>query len=298
MKIIEDGLRYDEVLCAGIVFKERSFWDGQLYPSETALYLPDEDREDSVWSRMWDIIELVPARKNAELLRKAVIDESLPLDYPLLDQGGIIYVGGRRWDATLLGLVKYHKALPELSEAAKHDLDYELRARSVEAIGDMGFLGSKYASVILDVLLKDKSYYVKKKAAEAIKKVKNPEIAKGLRSAVEELRAYTDSFWELGYFQSKDEEKKYACDFCALAFQEALISLYKLDPRQGREELTKSLDPESMLVYHHAKNAFFLSGAEYPIIITGEEWRDRKVIPVNFYVPKDKRKRISSYPKF
>jgi hypothetical protein len=287
-ELVERRLRGQDILCGGVIFELRGFWNKADDGSDYYMYLPRQNAFH-VWSDDLEIIEYSKAQREADLLKRSVIDESIPLEVRLIgEEGAIIYQGGRRFDATLLGILKHSSALPELCEAAVHDLDEELRKRSIESIGDMQKLAFNYAPAIARRLLLDKSYWVRQEAARALGKIGNTSVVKVLREAIEEVRARAKASWELGHFVSDDKEAQQLCRSYGDVLQDALISLYRLDASQGREEFSRCADSGCRLVYHHAKNAFMISGAEEEgdtqgILPKGIKC-DSRVISVPFYV--------------
>jgi len=276
--IAEQGIRYNDVLCAGLVFHLNRFLERDE-ARDTYLYLPSQRAEVYAWHP--DIEEQYAAKRNLPLLRKSIVDESLPLEADLLNQGSRIFMGGRRGDAILLGLLRYEPSLPELAEAFQHDLDENMRHNCARAISHFGVTARGYAKTLAKRLLEDKSYYAKKAAAEALEHLDNSDVVPLLREAVIQLEETTALFWNMGYFHS-DVDKRETCDYCSLAFQSALVSLFKLDPKQGREEFARVSQSSNLLVLHHAKNAFSLAGAGDRIIFPDSYLEERKIIEVPF----------------
>ena len=68
-------------------------------------------------------------------------------------------------NADLLAKIEYEPALPELMEAARHDLDHEMRYICMMAIGKMGVKAYDYADGVRDSLLSDRSFFVRRQAA-------------------------------------------------------------------------------------------------------------------------------------
>jgi len=199
------------------------------------------------------------AQKVAWLLKKSVVDESLPVDN---EYRGRWPPGGRKWDAYLLGEIKCYAAIPELVEAARHDLNSEMRGSCVEALARMGKRAGNAAFDISQILLHDENDHVRLLAARALKELKNPVAVRALREVAGEARDKTQIYERMGYFGSNDDKKKFLIYDVSLLLQEALVSLFKLDNVQGREEIAESLRSDSPLVHHHAKNAYFSSGLE------------------------------------
>jgi hypothetical protein len=235
---------------------------------------------------MFDIIDLSRAERESSILRMTILDESVPVEFELLEPGkrGMIS-GGRQWDAYLLGRLQYTPALQNLVEAAEHDLNDSMRDFCLDSIASMGKLARKCAPALARRLIYERSIRVRTEAARALSCLCNSsfEVTLKIRDAIEEARTMTRASTELGYFYEKDKEKQYLCWNNALLLQELLITLYKLDAVQGKEEIEKSLDCGCPVVFHHTKSARYLSGEwDARRITSGREIDWSKIINVPF----------------
>jgi len=198
---------------------------------------------------------LVELEKSLPLLRESILDESLPL-YVYNMPG--LFAGGRVTDASILGMFKYSEALSELLEVAQHDLNYEMRAVSVESIGDIEKKSWNLALPLCDILLEDKNFFVKKCTSKALGRIGNPTAKNSLRDIFDEARLIIRSYEVLGYpftFESNDPYERREVDSTCMLLENSIVSLFRLDKKLGREMLSIGLNDLSGTVNHWSKRA-------------------------------------------
>lgn len=199
---------------------------------------------------------LVGLEKSLPLLRISILDESLPL-YVCGMKG--LFAGGRVTDAMILGMFEYSKSIPELLEVAQHDLDYEMRATSVESVGEMKKESWNVVPQLCRSLLNDKSYYVKEHTAEALGKIGNNLAIESLRNSFDEAREVVKVYGLKGYPFNYSELNKFdrrEADSACMLIENSLRALVKLNPTIGREAIAEGLNDENP-VYHWVKRALF-----------------------------------------
>ncbi|MEK6906437.1 MAG: HEAT repeat domain-containing protein [Nanoarchaeota archaeon] len=229
---------------------EQKFYNGIYIPLEKDCFLIDG----------WVAFEYAQAEKEAPLLQKSILDESIPLYLRDLIEGVncSFFMGGRVQDAVLLGMIKYSSALPELIEAASHDLNYEMRAASVESVGYIGKEAWNYAKDICGILLKEKSSFVKTNAVESIRNIKNSIVFNCLLDILEETEFFIREYELQGYpFNIKDREKQIEMDYTCQLLEECLRTITEFNPKIGREKISKGLNSTSAMIYHWTKRAAF-----------------------------------------
>jgi len=86
-ELVERRLRGQEVLCGGVLFEVRGFWNKADDGSDYYMYLPRQN-VFNVLSSDLEIIEYSRAQREADLLRKSVVDESIPLELRLVGEEG------------------------------------------------------------------------------------------------------------------------------------------------------------------------------------------------------------------
>ena len=110
----------------------RYLHDYQLfqYAPRRRLWTPMERVWELVEFPSFSMLEMVAAYENAELYRKAILDERFSvLDYKIFF--------GRAVMIHYLGLINYRKAIPELREIFLHAEDAELRCFALEPLERM-----------------------------------------------------------------------------------------------------------------------------------------------------------------
>ncbi len=247
------------------MYQEKHIWEwvkkGKKYEQKYygKIYLPLEEGYGFLISGNV-AFEYAKAEKEAPLLRKSILDESLPVYERNLIEGAnySLFMGGRAQDATLLGMIKYSQALPELVEAALHDFNYEMRAASVESVGDMEKEAWNYTTDVCRILLKDKSSYVKTNAVKSIRKIKNPIVFNCLLNALEEAKSLIREYELQGYpFNIKDREKRIEMDYTCHLLEECLVAITQFNSKTGKEEISKGLNSPSGSIYHWTIRAAF-----------------------------------------
>ena len=73
----------------------------------------------------------------------------------------------------ILRMFRYSESLPELLEVAQHDLNHEMRRVSAETIGEMKKDSWKFVPSLCNILIEDKSFYVKKETSRALGRIGN-----------------------------------------------------------------------------------------------------------------------------
>jgi hypothetical protein len=242
------------------------------------LFLPSPSWQHHGLVRTYETSLYSKAQREAELLRRAIVDIRLPSEAPLIGRKKPIIGGGRYFDALLLGMIRYAPALPELVEVACHDLDSKMRHAAVGSIGDMGIHAMASAPQVARVVHNDASFWVREEAAETLGKIGNPAVVPDIREDLEEARGLAAAYHKLGYFYQKDGAKHALCRDNAFLFQNLLASLLKLDRNAGIEELRKSFEQGSILVNHHAKTAAMLCEVGNLVIPTDTMLTDGKFI--------------------
>lgn len=224
----------------------------------TKVYVPAKGRIESIWRITHNSHYYAAAEKEAEMLRRSIVDESIPYQAELVNKD--IICGGRETNAMLLGIIRYHEACPELVEAATHDTNYEMRAVCVGSLGDIKEKASRHTIEICKILLEDKDLFVRTNAAEACEKIRDRRAIKPVRETIEELKPKIRYLEAQGYpFNGADKKKKEEMDWSLLLFEQCLKTLFKLDQKSGREELAKGLDDTSGGIEHFSKRALFFT---------------------------------------
>ncbi|MBR9677025.1 HEAT repeat domain-containing protein [Candidatus Woesearchaeota archaeon] len=222
---------------------------------DSGVVVPTRDWPDRIWAVASNSFDYAQAQREAKLLRKSILDESIPYNVRLEFNGNSRFQGGRVMDAYLLGKIKYFEAKDELLEAATHDLNEEMRAISIEALGLMKERVSQQALGIATILIDDKSSWVKKIAAKTLGELNNPVAIPYLRDSIDEILPIIKDLEK----QCLTEEPKWEeCRQASMILENAIVSLYKLDPLIGREALAQAMNSSSAHAIHHAKRASFL----------------------------------------
>jgi hypothetical protein len=278
-RLARQDLDYDETVCGGIVFNRTPFckWVNRERMG-VDLFVPDRSWRQKEIVRTLEIPLYAQAQRDAELLRKAVVDEALPLEADPICKDRAVPNVGRRWDAVLLGIMRYTKALPELLEVAAHELDEEMRYNALESIGEIGAFAKWCAPQIARILHLDGSFWVRKEAAETLGKLGNCRVVPKLRAELGEARRLTAIYSDMGYFYEKNTDKRDLCWDNAALFEALLIGLFRLDIAAGREEVRKSFEYGSGLVDHHTKNALFWARPDKIVVPPDAMLKDRKII--------------------
>jgi HEAT repeat protein len=230
------------------------------------VYTPASDWVCNIWRVACNSFDYAQAERESALLRKSVTDDSLPYYvYDLI--GGSLRAGGRVTDAMLLGMIKCVDAAPELLEAATHDSNYEMRAVSVEALGEMCSGARAQAQGICRILLYDVDLYVKRHAAKACGRIGEWRAASSLRDMFDNIRPKIRYLEAQGYpFEGQDKDKKREMDQASLLLEDILVALFRLDQKSGREALAEGLNDSSSITHHFSKRAFswfdYYSGEE------------------------------------
>jgi|GEM_PF-2388017 hypothetical protein len=278
-------LRHGETVCGGVVFTLTPFFNwigGKRIGAQ--LFVPDHSWSQKGIVRTIEASEYSKAQQEAEFLRKAIVDIRLPEECSLICGKHIAFVGGRYYDAVLLGEIRYAKALPELLEVAGHDLDERMKHAALGSVGEIGEPAGAYAPKVACILHFDGSLWIRREAAETLGKLGNPEVVQKIREALEEARMLTAGYYRIGYFYEKDTRKRDLCWDNAILFEKLLISLFKLDNKAGREEIDKSFRYGSGLVDHHTKNAVLWCNTYGIITLPDRMLRDWDFIDVPFSV--------------
>lgn len=254
-------------------FKE-GFW---FEASFRGLYLPAKPDLDDNYRTIYYLKDEIRPRKEAELLRKSILDESLPLHMKLLKNGRhySCFDGGRVGDAVVLGVIRYAPAIPELLEVLKHDYAEDMRDAAAGALGDMEKAAWHVAGELVERLFIEKEMWIRTEIATSIRKIRNPAVAFRLRDACENLITELEAYEALGYFNCGDERKEDLLGWGFVCLDEALHALFKCSKEQGREVISRALRSESRHVVHGAKRAFLFSGmySEPRLVWTPEDIR-------------------------
>jgi HEAT repeat protein len=234
------------------------------YRRKEVLFLPDHTESITDMGDAGDLsMEYLDTEREAEQLRRSIIDESLPL------MGKLIYMTrkkfmpvGRIGNATLLGLIRYHQALPELREALLHDFSSQLRAECAEAIGATGKHAKKCVSDLSRVLVSLNPYncrdYVRSNVAKSLEQIGDPSCSPFLKDAIRIAIA------ELMLYQREDykgnSEKSFTISDSTFFFEGALKALYSFDPPAAKEAMVEAKKTGNGFVLHHIKKACLLAG--------------------------------------
>ncbi len=280
----------NETLCGGLIFEESPFleWkNGQR--TGVNFYRPGNNPKCGVYQGLFELPELVKAQKEAENLRRAILDESIPVMAECLSNNRPIYQAGRYGDLVLLGSIKFERALPQIAECARHSLEEVMRQTAFETMQTMPASARKYSKIVKEALQREKSVWVRTEAAETLGIIGTQSDAQVAREALEEARMLTRAYFQLGYFDQKDKEKRDVCHRNATLFEKLLITLYQLDKKQGKEEFEKSWLYGCPLVSHHTKNAAFWTRIDQLIISPYKKDEDLRIIQVPFTAKKEER---------
>lgn len=240
-------------------WKPQVIWEGDKPPlkcKSCGFYIPVRKDIADISEAAFRVKDDFNARKEVGLLKKSIIDESLPLRI----KGILYWSAGRIDNVILLGEIKYSQAIPELLEILKHDYNYEMRNVAAESLGKIGKDARPIAFDLVERLLEEKDMYVRQEIAEALKKIQNPDVAFRLRDACEEIMVELESYEKMSYFHCGDRKKEELLSWGYVCFDNALEALFKCSKEQGREMISKALNSTSGHVYHGAKRAFHFSG--------------------------------------
>ena len=252
MEFLKDILKFRKR--PGDIFHNNRYWERKY-----SVYVPTEDWADSLYGVHSIGSDYYQAKKEAPLLRKRIIDEDQPLKMrmQLKPFSGIFTSeGGRISDAILLGMIKYSEACPELLESAAHDLDYEMRAVSVESLGCMEGKAFSLADDISKIMLNDKDLFVRSYAARALGRIGNPAYISHLRHAFEDAKSMVREYHREYWVEGKKESFMDLLNAASI-LENTMVSIFKLDPKQGREVLAEGMSDENPSVYHFSKSAGF-----------------------------------------
>jgi HEAT repeat protein len=127
----------------------------------------------------------------AELYRRAVTDESLPVQGDDME-GALDWYFGRAAMADLLGRMGYGPAVPDVREAMLHDDSNQMREAAVRSLAALA--GRRCVPDVIEVLKGDPSLGVRYEAAEALGDLGDPRALHPLRDMFEgdvvDLRSY------------------------------------------------------------------------------------------------------------
>lgn len=188
--------------------------------------------------------------KHAELMRKALVDESIPLRaadgrgrFGFLD-------GGRISSAIALEMLGYWPALPEFREVILHDLDDMMRYTCVYAFGEM----------------KDRAMPYKKDIRESIRKFKGEPCYQGTAiKALVQLKdtdavpLLCDLFEEAVDFIHRLPEDRMTDDHGYLSLLTDIVeALAVLDPKRAREILATGMLDDNPHIQYFTLRSFHL----------------------------------------
>ena len=227
------------------------------YEQERRLFAPVKDWACDIGCAGYLSREYLLAEQQAEGLRLSLTDETIPLEQKLLFNKSV-FQGGRINNALLIGIIRYSKALPQLREAAIHDLNECMRHECVDAMGNMDVKFSIFAEDTMQILEHDSSTYVKMAAAQAIRKIGDLSFSYRLLEQAEEAAKLAKIDFQ-NYLRNSKEGIN-ALSQSSLLYRFLLESLVALNPKIGREALKKGLQSDSPPVHHEAKNTCLLSG--------------------------------------
>ncbi len=270
MELIKDIMQYGGRL--GDIFCGNRFWEKKY-----RVYVPEEEWPELLYCIHSIGFDYYQAEREAPLLRKRIIDEDQPLKMkmPIRTSGFLSNEGGRIYDAILLGLIKHSEACHELLEASAHDLSYEMRASSVNALGDIGREASSFAGGVSNIMLNDRKLFVRGQAARALGKIGNPASVKYLRQAFEDGRSLVREYHREHFVEGKKESFNDLID-AAMLLEDSIISIFRLDPKQGSEVVAEGMGDENNSVYHFSKSAAFRAGCLKPSIVLAKRLPLRK----------------------
>ncbi len=241
----------DEFFRFGVSF-ERNF---------RGLFIPIKPSYDDIYRSINLMFDDFHAREQAPLLRKTLLDESLPLKKDLIKtRYGGFCPGGRIYDAMLLGMINYSPSIPELLEVATHDVNTEMRSQAVDSLGDMGKEAEFVSGRLLERLFDEKDMWIRARIADSLSRIGGRGIGFRLRDACENLVSELEAYEAIGYFGCGDKKKEDLLGWGYVCLDYALQALFKSDKTQGREMIARLLNSPSTHVYMGAKRAFFFSG--------------------------------------
>lgn len=232
-------------------------FNNQDYERERIVFRSTKDWACDIGCAGYLSREYVLAEQQAEGLRNSLVDEEIPLEQKLLFNHSV-FQGGRINHAILIGMIRYASALPELREAALHDLDDRMRHECVDAIGNMGSKSRTFAEDIMQIIENDISPYVKKSAVQAIRKIGDSSFSYRILEQAEEASDLASL--SLQRYLEEPQQGIDSLSQSSLLYRFILESLVALNPRLGREALKKGLNHDSPVIRHEAKNACLLSG--------------------------------------
>ena len=225
------------------------------YERERLLFMPARDWVCDMGVAGFISRDYVLAEQQADGLRMSLIDEDIPLEQKLIFNSSV-FQGGRLNSAILLGMIKYAPALPELREAALHDFSDSMRHECVNAIGSMNE-GRVFSGDVMKIIEQDKSLYVRREAAEAMRKIGDTSFSYKFLEQTEEAAKLTSTHFQQYCEGVPDAYNQLSSSH--LLYRELLITLFAINPRLGREALQKGLNHSCGAITHEAKSACFFA---------------------------------------
>jgi len=221
------------------------------------LFKPIEKQIDRMWCTAHNIRPYLQADIEAANMRKAIVNDSLPYEMRLIQDS--LITGGRIMDAMLLGMIRYHEALPELVEAAAHDTNEDMKYQCLSSIGEMRERATPYTHFLCDFLKYQGDSFLRSVAAEQLGKIRDKRAIATLASVVEESMELVQNL-EHKHF-SNPEDRKTFDDLCSAIslLKDSLESLYKLNPNLSRDFFEKGVRHPSPTVSNFSQSALFMS---------------------------------------
>lgn len=241
---------------AGRYGREKCF-NGYRFENMMGIYFPvkltDGLISDDLYFIHFRSEEYAIAEKNAELLRKSIVDENLPIQEKLVvHPNWVVSYGGRMANVITLGRIRYLPALPELNEVALHDLDEGMQYEALDAISVFGRKAQRYEEGIAKHMLELPVNWVQFQAAKTLGNIGSVNSFNVLRELYEYISGIMRNNERIFYMTGDESYFRKMADVRDGA-RRTLQAMKQIDPIRGGEILKYALQDESNGVRHEAK---------------------------------------------
>lgn len=231
---------------AGAVLHENKLY--RRYNAFSHLLTPYERNWEILHMPSAETLELVRAYKNAELYRKAIVNESLPaFGYEI----GINDMFGRALMTHYLGLIEYRKSAPEFREIMLHDTSGDMKSFAIEGIHRLGF--REYVPDMIKILRNSKNENIRHNIVYAFECLKDKRALVPLREYFEE------NIQKIHFSESAGKTfSDYSHEWGRLI--DALGAMLKIGGKLAEESLKEAYNDENIHIHNAAKRAIWDSG--------------------------------------
>lgn len=224
--------------------------NGGIY---SPVKLTPRDINDDVYYTHFRAEEYEFAEENAELLRKSIVDEELPIEEELIVfPHWVVNFGGRMANVITLGRIKYLPSLPELNEVALHDSHEYMQYEALDAIRMFGKKAQAYEKGIAKHMISLPVNYVQAQAAKTLGEIGTESSFNVLQELYEHISGIMRTN-ERKWHMTGDEKYFRKMSDIRDGARTALQSMMQIDSIRGEKVLKYALQDESIGVQHEAK---------------------------------------------